>query len=478
MAVTEFYVSIQNGDDKNDGYTANTAKATIQAGINLAGNPGDKVFIGPGTYREYLVGQSNGNINSSIKFIGDPNCLYLTNDKPGYVRVTAAGTDELAVEGSPRYIVDIYSETYNEFYNIIFDGMSNVLLQDGVYYGIYSNSNTNKLYNCSIKSPNYAVRKANVYDCVIFCPYISCYYCNVYDSILVGGLYACYGNTSFSYEAKNNIFFSANYSTYYMKSINNTFVGGGYSDRRGQVENNLYIGCEIGPYECKSTYNGYIDNVLYSGCRYMGRLSNDSLTSQYFDVTYSTNYEDDPITNFTQVPLWFVNYDSFKHHIKRAFDPYFILGLSAVSGTTTNVSNLDIMGRPRQMIDGSEKVNPGAFATSLITETYDNNYYNENPPGYFIEKRGRKIFDVLASTGDITISVQAKLIGSTTGDGAFILLEDTKGEFTDEIDTTVSTSFTELTVTASVENYSRWLKLSIGQEDPAASATFSDIRIY
>jgi len=113
------------------------------------------------------------------------------------------------------------------------------------------------------------------------------------------------------------------------------------------------------------------------------------------------------------------------------------------------------MGRPRQMIDGSEKVNPGAFATSLITETYDNNYYNENPPGYFIEKRGRKIFDVLASTGDITISVQAKLIGSTTGDGAFILLEDTKGEFTDEIDTTVSTSFTELTVTASVENYSR-----------------------
>lgn len=93
-----FYVSQQNGSDSNDGTTEAQAKATIQAGLNLISNgSSDILYIGPGTYREplALVGGYDGASEANpIKVIGDLNCEFLTQDSPGYVRITSASSSE------------------------------------------------------------------------------------------------------------------------------------------------------------------------------------------------------------------------------------------------------------------------------------------------------------------------------------------------------------------------------------------------
>lgn len=471
-----YYVSVQTGSDANDGSAWYKAKATFGAGIALATSPGDIVYISGGTYREYLTGIYDGTSVSPIKFIGDPDCIHFPNDLPMPVRVTIADTDEMAIEGTVNRIVDIYSETYNHFYNIWFDGISNITTPAKTHYGIYSNSLTNEFHNCAIKTGAYSARICTLYDCFAM-GYIATYQCDVYNSVLLAPIYCCYGKTDFSYKVKNSILMGGNYLSYYMKSVNNTIVGSSYGERRCQSENNIYLASEFGQYENNSTYGAYNDNVLYSNCRYMGRASNDSLTSSFFDNAYTTNYESDAMSNFNQVPLWYPNWDSMKYHIKRAFDPYMVLGLSAISGNITNIETNDIMNRSRQMIDGTSKVNPGAYAASLISQYWDGQDKSQ-PTGFLIEKIGQKQFDVLASTGDITISALAKASSTPTPFGPILSLTDPKGIITTSFDYTTSTSFTELTVSASITAAPTWLTLTIGNIDANVNASFSAIGVY
>ncbi len=58
MAV--FYVSAQTGNDSNNGTAAATAKATVQAGMDLMATAGDIVYIAPGVYHEKNITTTGG----------------------------------------------------------------------------------------------------------------------------------------------------------------------------------------------------------------------------------------------------------------------------------------------------------------------------------------------------------------------------------------------------------------------------------
>jgi len=134
-----YYVSQQNGDDNNDGLSPTTAWATISKAANevLSTLDGDTyVYIGPGTYREY-VSFVNGGTDSEhrIIFAGDPNCLYLTNDHPGIVRITGCDVNEVPNTAATPLIK--WFGAYVELWDVWVDGgvYNQYLLYGTVQYG-------------------------------------------------------------------------------------------------------------------------------------------------------------------------------------------------------------------------------------------------------------------------------------------------------------------------------------------------------
>ena len=85
-----FYVSAQTGNDSNNGTAVGTAKATVQAGIDLMDSAGDVLYIAPGTYYETIstAGAVAGTSTNKQKVIGDTDCVIFTTEEPGVVRIS------------------------------------------------------------------------------------------------------------------------------------------------------------------------------------------------------------------------------------------------------------------------------------------------------------------------------------------------------------------------------------------------------
>ena len=105
MAVVRYFVSQQHGNDSNTGLSEAQAWATLTKAAQTVQTPavGDchEVVFGPGTYREKLtLSYAGRSLTENIRFVPDPNCLYLTNDKPGRCRITGCDSNEIASSGN------------------------------------------------------------------------------------------------------------------------------------------------------------------------------------------------------------------------------------------------------------------------------------------------------------------------------------------------------------------------------------------
>lgn len=183
---TAYYVSQQNGNDDNDGRTPQTAWATIDKALCTAkANPisDTYVYIGPGVYGKsntdiLAVWHSGLDSSHRIIFKGDPDCLFLTEDKPGRVVIT----DEL--DTAPYYkngFIYFLNKEYIEFDNIDF-----VSTQHS--YAILGSPGTNGqvIRNCRVWSNSHGCLEITSMNSTVLSKYNCFEMCNSYNSVALG----------------------------------------------------------------------------------------------------------------------------------------------------------------------------------------------------------------------------------------------------------------------------------------------------
>ena len=85
-AATTYYVRASGSDD-NDGLTAATAFASVRPAARMLREPGDRLIVGPGTYREGNISSfGNGTPEAPIVLFGDSSGA-ATGDPPGPVTI-------------------------------------------------------------------------------------------------------------------------------------------------------------------------------------------------------------------------------------------------------------------------------------------------------------------------------------------------------------------------------------------------------
>jgi hypothetical protein len=92
----EYYVSIVDGDDANNGLTPETAFKTIQRGVDVA-DLGDTVYILQGVYHENVVIENKTSI--TIKAIGKVSIEYHPDMGTGKIGMKIKGGSRITVDG-------------------------------------------------------------------------------------------------------------------------------------------------------------------------------------------------------------------------------------------------------------------------------------------------------------------------------------------------------------------------------------------
>jgi hypothetical protein len=181
-----YYVSQQRGNDSNNGLTPETPWATITKAvqsIQMSTEGNTYIYIGPGTYRESLILVYGGtDDNHKIIYQGDPECLYVTGDNPGNVRLTSANSLEVPTAGVRP--LTFATKTYVEFWNFDLDGSPNTVV--AVYSGANAIYNGEILYNCRI-SGRYGPHYLTCYNCTSVAALYNFYGCVCYNCIGIGG---------------------------------------------------------------------------------------------------------------------------------------------------------------------------------------------------------------------------------------------------------------------------------------------------
>ncbi len=262
MPDRHYYVSIQSGNDNNDGLSAATAWKTLTKAAQSVPTPqtGENIYvhIGPGTYRERFIPLNSGrSATEKIYYCGDPNCKYLTNDTPGIVRITGCNADEYPTAGR---VLDWTGKTNIELWNVDVDGSSdgyacyNVPVSKrvraisacgfyqgtnynctaiGGYKGFYSGTN----YNCTAIGGDYGFNGGTNYNCTA-----------------IGGYYGFYGGTHYNCTAIGG------YKGFYIgTNYNCTAIGGNHDFNGGTNYNCTAIGGYYGfyggtNYNCTTVY--------------------------------------------------------------------------------------------------------------------------------------------------------------------------------------------------------------------------------
>lgn len=106
---TTYYVRA-GGDDANDGLTPASALASVRPAARRLRQPGDRLIVGPGTYREGNIGPfGNGTPEAPIVLLGDASGA-ATGDAPGPVLIlppnTPAATSGFYVRGRNDIVIE------------------------------------------------------------------------------------------------------------------------------------------------------------------------------------------------------------------------------------------------------------------------------------------------------------------------------------------------------------------------------------
>jgi nitrous oxidase accessory protein NosD len=106
---TTYYVRA-GGSDSNDGLTPGTALASVRPAARMLREPGDRLIVGPGTYREGNIAPfGNGTAESPIVLFGDATGA-ATGDRPGPVLIlpdnTPAATSGFYLRGRHDIVIE------------------------------------------------------------------------------------------------------------------------------------------------------------------------------------------------------------------------------------------------------------------------------------------------------------------------------------------------------------------------------------
>jgi len=252
-----YYLSVQNGNDANNGTSVSTPKKTLSAGVALLTAAGDILYIGPGLYSQTATVNipTSGTATSPKQIIGDTQAQYLTNDAPGEIVISAINATTL-VPAQGIVGLNFSSDDFWHVKNLTFAGFTGVTSRpiqttnsDGIvienchfsnsYYGIAGDINDDTtVYNCSSIGCYIGFNLINAINCVAVGSSLHGFHqCYTYGCMAIGcaqGFNTC---TCDEYGAA----FTDNGAVY-----NCTAIGcqNGFNDCTGQ--NNLASGCLSG----------------------------------------------------------------------------------------------------------------------------------------------------------------------------------------------------------------------------------------
>lgn len=393
--MAEYYVSDQNGDDYNNGNSPATSFATITKATEevLAG---DTVYIGPGVYNEEILLTVSGTEGNEIRFIPDSMCKYLTDDKPGIVRLTAADANGYPVETSAWAVWDFGSTDYNVLGDVA-GGFGQIYI-DGADAG--------KSYSCGIYAP-IATENNYCYGAVVNGGYngIGGVNCDKCISIGVCGFHSCDVKNSIGFgwdafwsgSAENCLAFGGEGSFALLSTTNCMAIGSRYGFNGRTHKNSIAVGCQrgfIGSGEGSST-NMILDKCWAFSCD-MG--FSGSSTDYPLDISncYETScaskrrggsYETgDPLQGKVVVFNPFLAIEAFKPMLNL---------MQNFGDDTVDVGIEDIMGHARRMGDGT--IDIGAYEHSDVTPEWTE--YKSQLPAIRINRAGQQMFKLWAKGG-------------------------------------------------------------------------------
>ena len=244
-----YYVSVQRGNDGNNGLSQAVPFATITKAVAEVAAE-DIVYIGPGTYREKPSFATAGSAGKPITWIPDPMCKYLTNDNPGIVRVTGCGADELPTAGVVWFYnakdYNIIGDATKGFGQIYIDGSSDI-------FAVSAAVTANRFAIGVTAHGKYGFNYGTNTNCIAAISGVGFEYGANTNCIAVGGYYG------FRYGTNTNcIAVGGYYGFYYGINTNCIAVGGYYGFDRGLTTNCIAVGGYYG-------FSGSIE--VYSHCR-------------------------------------------------------------------------------------------------------------------------------------------------------------------------------------------------------------------
>lgn len=144
--MTTRYVG-EGGSDLNDGLSWANRKLTLNGVEDTPVTAGDDVYVGPGTYREVLIGDVSGSNGQPITYIGDVTGEH-TDGIGGLVRITGldADTDTTATRNN---VISAGARDYRTFRGFYLDGAGtnlitalggNCIIEDCFFTSMESNS--------------------------------------------------------------------------------------------------------------------------------------------------------------------------------------------------------------------------------------------------------------------------------------------------------------------------------------------------
>jgi len=453
-----YYISAQRGSDNNNGTSPVTPWVTINKAVGEVA-PGDTVYIGPGTYREKITLITSGVAGNPITWYPDPNAKYVIGDKPGIVRVTGCGEDEMPTDG---IVWNYNGKDYNTLGasdgRIYIDGSSD-------NYTISAGSGTERIA-INVVAHGYS---GFYYGTNINCISLSGY-CGFYSSIntnclSLSGYYGFYSSIN-----TNCLSLGGLLGFHYGTNANCLSLGGNWGFHYGTNTNCMAMGVYYA-FEGNGSYT-------FSHCRAIACLNGfyGISTSNKMDISTCSyvwcqnNYRMGGYTTENGSLAKVVIFDLLK--FAEAFKP--LLQFDRNDGdNTVSVGDIDILGYVRRL--GSGIIDIGPFEHSLVTPDFDN--YKTQEPAIKIERAGMQRFTFFADGGkEFTRKVWVKWSGYASIDKPQMVIDGAHIERMETTATGDGTDWEQLTVSAT-PTVGGEIELYLYSRDTNASAVtyFSDL---